>query len=177
MDESQMEIRRATAADIGAVAAIYDAVNDHLAAVGNYNAPSWGKGTYPVAGTAAEALAEETLYVAVSNGEVMGSCILNHRQHDDYVQVPWSLDARDEEIWVVHTLVVHPQHRGMGVGRKLLAFAVAHCRASGARTIRLDTFLANANAQALYSSAGFSDMGVWPTFKSGEIVRMFEYIL
>ena len=45
-----MEIRKATAADLDGVEAIYNAVLDHQAATVNYT--NWEKGSYPTRATA-----------------------------------------------------------------------------------------------------------------------------
>ena len=52
--------------------------------------------------------------------------------------------------------VVHPEHRGRGVGEKLLGFVLEQARAEGALRVMLLTDGDNTRAQALYRKLGFS---------------------
>lgn len=45
--------------------------------------------------------------------------------------------------------------RGQGIGRRLLATAIAHCWDMGLRRIELEVFVTNARAIALYEKLGF----------------------
>ena len=71
-----MEIRKATAADLDGVEAIYNAVLDHQAATVNYT--NWEKGSYPTRATAEKALAEGTLYVQSDGDALVGCAVFNH---------------------------------------------------------------------------------------------------
>jgi len=48
--------------------------------------------------------------------------------------------------------------RGLGVGRRLLGAVEEHARASGVRTLRLETNRALGEAIALYRSAGYEEV-------------------
>lgn len=52
-------------------------------------------------------------------------------------------------------IVVDPSHRGQGLGRRLLAEAIAWARSCGAARILLEVGEDNAVAAGLYASAGF----------------------
>ncbi|MGH8688415.1 MAG: GNAT family N-acetyltransferase [Burkholderiales bacterium] len=52
--------------------------------------------------------------------------------------------------------VVHPDHRGRGVGKALLAHVIDRARAEGALRVMLLTDGDNARAQALYRKLGFT---------------------
>ncbi len=56
---------------------------------------------------------------------------------------------------VLHDLVVHPAHRGHGVGRMLLDAAAAALAARGAPRVVLSTAARNVAAQRLFERAGF----------------------
>ena len=53
-------------------------------------------------------------------------------------------------------LAVHHDHRGLGLGRELSAWAVAYLRSRGAKTVRL---YATGPAEGLYRSLGFREVG------------------
>lgn len=78
-----------------------------------------------------------------------------------YVKVrpPTSL-ASNAHVQQVQGLAVHPAVRGGGLGRQLLAAALAEARRRGARKLSLRVLSSNPRAQALYSSCGFVVEGV-----------------
>ena len=56
---------------------------------------------------------------------------------------------------VLHDLVVDPQHRGRGVGRRLLDATLAYLKSRGAPRVVLWTAEPNEPAQRLFASIGF----------------------
>jgi ribosomal protein S18 acetylase RimI-like enzyme len=56
---------------------------------------------------------------------------------------------------VLHDIVVEPEHRGRGVGRRLLRAALAFLQARGAPRVVLSTAERNGAAHRLFASAGF----------------------
>ena len=86
-------IRLATAADLPAVAAIYDAILDREAKAG-VSYTNWQKGKYPTLDTAKGILEAGTLYVgADEDGTVWGSMNLNGCQLPEYAKIDWSIPA------------------------------------------------------------------------------------
>lgn len=59
----------------------------------------------------------------------------------------------------VHDLAVLPDHRGRGVGRRLLDAVEAHARARGCVRITLEVLDTNRRAQRLYRACGFTGFG------------------
>jgi ribosomal protein S18 acetylase RimI-like enzyme len=82
----------------------------------------------------------EFLWVAVSDGKVVGSVALRSRAPD-------TLELK--------RMYLRSDHRGRGLGRRLLETALAQARASGAALIRLDTTERMEAARALYEQYGF----------------------
>ncbi len=76
-----------------------------------------------------------------------GVCQLRYR---------FSIWVAAEDCWL-EDLFVSERARGRGLGRALVAAAIARASQRGARRIELDTNEANAPAIALYESLGFSD--------------------
>ena len=148
-----MELRRGNAGDLNAVAALYDALNDHLARHVNY--PGWRKGVYPIREDAARGIAERTLFVLEDAGAIAGTVILNHEPEEGYALADWGGTEDYGRVLVVRTLAVHPGWLRRGVGRALLEFALELARETGMEAVRLDVYEQNAPAQRLYEALGF----------------------
>lgn len=80
------------------------------------------------------------LGLAITNGQPAGCAALRR------------LDADRGEF---KRLYVRSQFRGMGLGRRLLAWVIAEAKAAGYRNLLCDTMPAMADALALYERAGF----------------------
>ena len=122
-------IRLATAADLPAVAAVYDAILDREAESGVCYT-NWQKGKYPTMTTAKSILEAGTLYVGTdADGTVWGSMNLNGLQLPEYGKINWSIPAPDSQVAVIHTLTIHPDRKGRGLARQMVRFAEDTARA------------------------------------------------
>ena len=59
---------------------------------------------------------------------------------------------------------VHPAHQGRGIGRRLIASALAEFRRMGFKSITLAVTTANTSALHLYESCGFQTIHTFPVF-------------
>ena len=153
-------IRLATAADLPAVAAIYERIHDGEEA-GRFTT-GWVRGVYPVPGTAREALDRGDLFVLEEEGRVVAAAVLNQLQAPEYARCVWAEDPPPEEVMVLHTLVVDPSAQGRGHARAFLAFYEDYALARGCPYLRMDTNERNTAARGLYARLGFSQAGVVP---------------
>lgn len=151
-------IEKGKTGDIDELGRLYDELNDYLEEHVNY--PGWAKGIYPVRETAETGVARGTLYVLRHDGKLAGSVILNHEPEAAYEEGKWLTESDYEQIMVIHTLVVHPKFRGIGVGRQLMDFAREHAKAQGMVSIRLDVSEHNVPAIALYERCGYRYVGI-----------------
>lgn len=160
-------IRQGRAGDAAAAAAIYE---EQLAYERQWGVQTnWVQGVYPTAETAVKASGEGTLYVAESGGSIGGSMILNKIQDPEYEKVRWAYAALPEQVLVIHTLCVAPTAARSGCGRAMVAFAERHAAGSGCAVVRLDTWINNQRARALYTSSGYRLAGTLPAVLSGMI--------
>jgi RimJ/RimL family protein N-acetyltransferase len=137
-----VEVRAATAADDGALAAIDRATW------------SWLSSPLPPPAADAAFFNERTkpgdVLVAVADGRVVG-----------YVKVArWNQLESTDHVRMILGLVVDPTVRRRGIGRALVDAAVERARGQGARRLRLHVFGPNEAARRLYESAGFAVEGV-----------------
>lgn len=149
----EMQIRPGTPRDADRLEALYNRVNEHLAHTVNY--PGWKKGVYPTREDAEKGIADGCLYVAISRGAMIGSMILRHEQEAAYRRAKWQEDLRDEELLVVHTLLVSPDCRHQGVAEAMLNCAAALASEQKVKALRLDVYENNLPAIHLYKKCGF----------------------
>lgn len=158
-------IRLATAADIPAVAAIYERIHD--AEEAGRMTIGWQRGVYPTAATARAALAAGDLFVLEDGGAIAVAARINREQVPVYAQVDWRYKAADSEVMVLHTLTVDPKRAGKGHGRRFLEFYEAYALEHGCPVLRIDTNARNAAARAMYARHGYIESGIVPTVFNG----------
>lgn len=64
----------------------------------------------------------------------------------------------------VTNLLVIPEHRGAGLGRRLMVWLIAASREAGASQLTLEVRRSNHVARSLYHSLGFTQEGVRPGY-------------
>ena len=148
-----MEIRKGRIEDIDELAALYDAVNDHLERHVNY--AGWKKGVYPVREDAERAVGNGTLFAAVEDGRIVGTFILLNRPEAGYAQADWGNELDYSEIFVLHTFAVHPRYLRTGIGKTLLEYILKYAADMNMKAVRLDVYEKNTPAIRLYEKLGF----------------------
>jgi GNAT superfamily N-acetyltransferase len=151
-------IDKGTLKDIDELEQLYDSLNDSLAKGINY--PGWKKGIYPIRENAVNGIKSNCLYVARYDGKIVGSIILNHEPENAYHEATWRIEEEYNKIFVVHTLVVHPDYLHLGVGSKLMNFSFELGKEMHIKSIRLDVYQKNIPAIGLYERSGFQYIGM-----------------
>ena len=149
---SDIIIRPAIPADVDAIAAYLPQVKAGMHERGN---PQWGK-QYPERADYAGDLERRELYVAELDGGVAGAFCANTNGAAEYVQLTWTTSA---PALVIHRLAVNPAFWHRGVGRACFAGAEDVARGLGLGALRVDTYSANREMQALIKARGFSFVG------------------
>ena len=173
-----MNIRPATAADIPAITAIYDAILDREEAGPVYT--NWQRGKYPTADTARQALEAGTLFVGEESGFLWGVVNLNGIQLPEYDVIPWTIPAERDRVAVIHTLCIHPAASGQGRAKQMVAFCEETSRRQGKTVMRLDTWEGNLPANRMYPALGYRYAGAAEFFFQGfirEILNCYEKVL
>ena len=161
-----MNIRKARACEIDAVAAIYEAI--HSAEEAGTMEIGWARDVYPTRATAQAAFDRDDLFVELdAAGRIVGAAILNRIQVDSYAGAPWRHPADDADVLVMHTLVISPEENGRGYGRAFLAFYEGYAAGQGCRFLRIDTNERNRKARLLYRKLGYEEIAVVPTTFNG----------
>lgn len=155
-----MTIRKAQEKDLQAVADIYEKI--HAAEEKGLVTIGWIRGIYPTAETAQNALKRDDLFVAEENGDIIGAAIINKQQVDVYAGADWRYDAPEDEVMVLHTLVISPGVAGKGYGREFARFYEEYALANGCYYLRIDTNERNTRARAMYKKLGYQEIDIVP---------------
>jgi ribosomal protein S18 acetylase RimI-like enzyme len=132
----EFRIRAATAADVASVAAIVDEAYRHYIA-------RIGKPPGPMLDDYAARVAEGSVWVLEEGAGIAAIVVL--LPGPDYL--------------LLDNIAVSPARQGLGLGRRLLAFAEAEAVRRGYREIRLYTNQAMVENQRLYASIGYEEIG------------------
>ena len=131
--------RPATAADLDAVASLFDAYRQFYRQPAD---PALARRFIRERFTRRESV----IFVAeTAPGELVGFCQL----------YPTFCSVRAAPTYVLYDLFVAPEARGVGAGRALMRAAEAHAASTGAARLELATAKTNTIAQSLYESLGW----------------------
>ncbi len=161
-----MIIRKAVMEDLEAIGSIYQEIHDREGA--GEVTTGWIRNVYPVRKTAEDAIIRGDMFVQVDEtGAVTATGIINQVQVDVYKNGSWRYPAVENEVMVLHTLIVsvRPGHRGSG--KEFLKYYEAYAREHGCSCLRLDTNARNTNARSFYRRHGYHEVGIVPTVFNG----------
>ena len=158
-------IRLAKEDELARVAEIYEQIHGEIEA--GRATVGWIRGVYPTLQTAREAYQRGELYILEEGGEILAAAKLNQAQEKEYAQVDWLYPAEEQEVLVMHTLVVAPKAGSRGLGRAFAAFYEELAKERGCKVLRIDTNEKNLRARALYKSIGYREAGVVPCTFNG----------
>ena len=153
-----MVFRKGTQEDIPAICRIYDAT--HTLEEQGGSSIGWIRGIYPTEETARQSIDRGDMFVAEEAGQIVGTAIINQTQVDVYENAPWRYPAADDEVMVLHTLVIDPAQARRGYGRKFVEFYEAYALEQGCPFLRMDTGEINRAARALYKRLGYREVGL-----------------
>ena len=161
-----MTIRKATTQDIPVIAGIYDEIHDREAA--GETTTGWLRDVYPTRETAVASVARGDMFVQEdAQGRIVGTAIINRSQVDCYADGKWEYPAADNEVMVIHTLVISNKGGKRGSGHEFLRYYEGYARENGCPYLRLDTNARNASARAFYKRYGYKEIGIVPTVFNG----------
>lgn len=160
-----MNIRKAVRADIDAISEIYEHIHDEEES--GRMTIGWRRGIYPVRATAEAAVSLGDMFVLEDGGKVLAAGRINLQQVPEYADIDWLYKAADDEVWVLHTLVVEPSANGRGYARAFLEFYENYALERGCHVLRIDTNERNAAARAMYAKHGWRESGTVPCTFNG----------
>lgn len=160
-----MIFRKASIEDLDRIEEIYN--NIHLEESKGIVSTGWEKGIYPTRKTAEEAILNGDMFVAEDLGRIVAAAKIDQNQGKEYEEVNWEYKVDDNQIMVIHTLVVEPQFKGRGYGRSFVDFYENYARKENCLYLRMDTNEKNSSARALYKKMGYKEVEILPCVFNG----------
>ena len=160
-----MMIRKAIWSDLDAVEQLYNEI--HVAEETGIITTGWLRGVYPSRESARAALERDDLFVLEEDGRILGSGIINQIQVDVYEGAPWKYPVPDDQVCVLHTMMISPGKFGKGYAREFLQFYEEYALEHGCTELRIDTNARNKAARAMYRNHGYSEIDIVPTTFNG----------
>ena len=142
-DRAPVLVRKATAADIAGVLALYaqpDLDDGEVLPLEEAVSLFERFARYP----------DYTLYVAEQDGAVVGTFALLIMDNLGHLGAPSG---------IVEDVVVAPARQGSGIGQQMMRFALEHCREKGCYKLVLSSNTKRVRAHAFYESLGFERHG------------------
>lgn len=153
-----MDIRKAMLTDLDGIEAIYE--DAHTQEEQGFSTTGWERGVYPVRETAETAIRKGTMFVAIEDGEIVAAAKIDQNQVPEYANASWQVDALDEKVMVLHTLVVSSKAKGKGIGRAMVRFYEYYALKHECPHLRMDTNEINKTARAMYAKLGYKEIGI-----------------
>lgn len=160
-----MRIRKAVKQDIDQIEAIYERIHDEEEA--GRAVIGWIRGIYPTRKIAEDSLDRGDLFVMVDEDKVVATAIINQIQVPDYKHARWRNEAKDDEVMVLHTLIVDPLHKARGLGKAFVVFYEDYALKNGCKELRMDTNAKNERARAMYQKLGYEEVDIVPCVFNG----------
>ena len=158
---SEIVFAKATLNDLAGIVAIYDAI--HSQEESGQVQIGWNRTIYPTENSARESIAAEDMFVARIDGGVVAAARINQEQvQPTYSQTPWKYEAENEQVMVLHTLVVDPECYGQRIGPKFVEFYEDYARQAGCTVLRMDTNKINRRARKMYAGLGYREAAILP---------------
>lgn len=103
------------------------------------------------------------------NDELVAYVALNNEYPPAYEEIPWCFP---EPALIVHRLAIHPCARRIGMAKAVMIQSESYASQNGYLSMRLDAFVNNPAALALYGTLGYVERGTL-RFRHG-MFRCFE---
>lgn len=175
-----MQVRKATKKDIDQVEEIYDKI--HTKEESGAVTIGWDRKIYPTRRTALKALEKDDLFVMEDqDGSVVAAARINQEQVPVYADARWKYEeTAEEQVMVLHTLVVDPDRSGKGYGTEFVAYYEKYATEHNCPYLRMDTNEKNTGARRLYKKLGYWEADIVPCVFNGipgvQLVCLEKYI-
>ena len=140
----------------------------------------WKKNIYPNDDDWNSYIVKGEMYLILKDVDVIGAVAVTNAQSKEYGKIQWKVKVDDQDVAVVHLLMVLPEYQGDGAATAALDEIIKLAADKKKKAVRLDAIGTNVPAQKLYEKYGFINCGTAQEYyeSTGETEFVFyEYAL
>ena len=78
----------------------------------------WIYGQHPTDEMIEGYITNKSMYFAEEDGIIIAAVAVTFFQNEDYHSVQWNVEAKDDEVAVIHILCINPKKQGCGLAKK-----------------------------------------------------------
>lgn len=119
----------------------------------------WIYGQHPTDAMIQSYIDRQEMYLFMDGQNVAGMTAITMYQGEDYHEILWSQNLKDDEVASLHILTVTPEYQGKGISKRMMAEIISLVIKKGKKAIRLDALASNIPAQHMYEKLGFEYRG------------------
>lgn len=157
--------RKACMQDLDSISEIYNEI--HTEEESGNVAIGWVREIYPTRKTAKDSIIAGDMFVEEDNGRIVAAAKINQEQVPEYSNASWDYVVEENQVMVLHTLVVSPRENGKGYGSNFIEFYENYALENGCHYLRMDTNERNVNARRLYKKLGYKEVSIVPCVFNG----------
>ena len=115
----------------------------------------WIYGQHPTDAMIQSYIDGQEMYLFMDGQNVVGMTAITMYQGEDYHEVIWSQNLKDDEVASLHILTITPEYQGKDMSKRMMAEIISLAMKKGKKAIRLDALASNIPAQHMYEKLGF----------------------
>ena len=115
----------------------------------------WIYGHHPTDAMIQSYIDRQEMYLFMDGQNVAGMTAITMYQGEDYHEIPWSQNLKDDEVASLHILTITPEYQGKDMSKRMMAEIISLAMKKGKKAIRLDALASNIPAQNMYEKLGF----------------------
>lgn len=119
----------------------------------------WIYGQHPTDAMIQSYIDGQEMYLFMDGQNIAGMTAITMYQGEEYHEVIWSQDLKDDEVASLHIFTVTPEYQRKGVSKRMMAEIISLAMKKRKKSIRLDTLASNIPAQHMYEKLGFEYRG------------------
>ena len=155
--ESDKSMQLVLASDYAVVREKYIEVIEHTKNMDIH--ARWIYGKHPTDVMIQSYIDRQEMYLYMDGQNIAAMAAITMYQGEDYHEIIWSQNLKDDEVASLHILTVAPGYQGKGVSKRMIADIISLVKKNGKKAIRLDSLASNTPARRLYGKLGFEYRG------------------
>ena len=119
----------------------------------------WIYGKHPTDVMIQSYIDRQEMYLYMDGQNIAAMTAITMYQSEDYHEIFWSQNLKDDEVASLHIFAVAPEYQGKGVAKRMMADIISLVKKNGKKAIRLDALASNTPARRMYEKFGFAYRG------------------